>query len=108
MDKIGLIPEIVVRYRSTYFTHITGGYSAGYYSYVWSEVLDADAFEAFQENGLFDQETASPLSGRTSSSGAAPRIRRCSTSASGVGSRASSRCSNGEGGSKRQSLFRQQ
>ena len=58
MDAIGLIPEIVVRYRSTYFTHITGGYSAGYYSYVWSEVLDADAFEAFQETSLFDQATA--------------------------------------------------
>ena len=58
MDKIGLIPEIVVRYRSTYFTHITGGYSAGYYSYIWSEVLDADAFQAFKETSLFDQETA--------------------------------------------------
>jgi peptidyl-dipeptidase Dcp len=58
MDNIGLIPEIVVRYRSTYFNHIIGGYSAGYYSYVWSEVLDADAFAAFQETSLFDQETA--------------------------------------------------
>ena len=58
MDKIGLIPEIVVRYRSTYFGHIIGGYSAGYYSYVWAEVLDADAFEAFKETSLFDQETA--------------------------------------------------
>jgi peptidyl-dipeptidase Dcp len=58
MDNIGLIPEIVVRYRSTYFNHIIGGYSAGYYSYVWSAVLDADAFAAFQETSLFDQETA--------------------------------------------------
>jgi peptidyl-dipeptidase Dcp len=58
MDRIGLIPEIVVRYRSTYFSHIIGGYSAGYYSYVWAEVLDADAFEAFKETSLFDQETA--------------------------------------------------
>jgi peptidyl-dipeptidase Dcp len=58
MDRIGLIPEIVVRYRSPYFSHIIGGYSAGYYSYIWAEVLDADAFEAFKETSLFDQETA--------------------------------------------------
>ena len=62
MKKIGLIPEIVVRYRSPYFSHIfSGGYSAGYYSYIWAEVLDADAFEAFKQKGLFDQKTAQAL-----------------------------------------------
>ncbi len=59
LNKIGLIPEIVVRYRSTYFSHIfSGGYSAGYYSYLWAEVLDSDAFESFKEKGFFNQEVA--------------------------------------------------
>ena len=59
MEKMGLIPEIVVRYRSSYFRHIfAGGYSAGYYSYIWAAILDADAFQAFKETSLFDQETA--------------------------------------------------
>jgi len=59
MAKIGLIPEIIVRYRTPYFAHIfSGGYSSGYYGYQWAEVLDADAFEAFKETSLFDKETA--------------------------------------------------
>ena len=61
MARIGLIPEIVSRYRTTYFTHIFSsaiGYSAGYYSYIWAAVLDSDAFEAFKETSLFDQATA--------------------------------------------------
>jgi peptidyl-dipeptidase Dcp len=61
MDKYGLIPEIKPRYRSTYFQHIwSGGYSAGYYGYIWCEILDSDAFEAFRETGdIFNRAIAS-------------------------------------------------
>lgn len=61
MEQIGLIAEIIPRYRSTYFSHIfSGGYSAGYYVYIWAEVLDSDAFAAFKESGdLFNPELAS-------------------------------------------------
>ena len=58
MKKIGLIPEIEPRYRSTYFLHMIDGYDAGYYVYTWAAVLDNDAFEAFKEKGIFDQATA--------------------------------------------------
>ena len=58
MNQLGLISQIPPRYRATYFNHIIGGYAAGYYSYLWANVLDNDAFEAFKENGIFDQETA--------------------------------------------------
>ena len=59
MADIDLIDEIIPRYRSGYFAHIfAGGYSAGYYSYIWSAVLDADTFQAFKETSLFDTDTA--------------------------------------------------
>ena len=59
-EQMGLVEEIIPRYRSTYFNHIFGGsgYSAGYYSYLWAEVLDKDAFELFKQKGVFDKETA--------------------------------------------------
>jgi peptidyl-dipeptidase Dcp len=58
-NKIGLIPEIISRYRSTYFMHIIEEYDSGYYSYTWAAVLDNDAFEAFKEKGIFNRSVAS-------------------------------------------------
>ncbi len=65
LEEYGLIPEIEPRYRSQYFSHIFAsatGYSAGYYSYLWSEILDADGFDAFrQAEDIFDPEIAARL-----------------------------------------------
>jgi peptidyl-dipeptidase Dcp len=73
MDKIGLIPEFIPRYRSTYFSHtFSGGYSAGYYVYLWAAVLDTDAFNAFKESGdLFNPELAAKFRELLAKSGAA-------------------------------------
>ena len=71
LDKYGLIAEIKPRYRTTYFSHsMGGGYAAGYYSYYWSEMLDADAFQAFKETGdIFNREIAAKFENEILSKG---------------------------------------
>jgi peptidyl-dipeptidase Dcp len=70
MARWGLIPEILPRYRTTYFAHSADEYSAGYYSYTWSAVLDSDAFQAFKEKGdVFDPATAAAFRQLLSRSG---------------------------------------
>ncbi|MBK9083620.1 MAG: M3 family metallopeptidase [Rhizobiales bacterium] len=62
LEKIDMPAEIAMRHRLPHFMHIVGGYAAGYYSYMWSEVMDADAFAAFEETGdVFDRKTARRL-----------------------------------------------
>jgi peptidyl-dipeptidase Dcp len=62
LKRLGMPDEIVMRHRLPHFMHIIGGYAAGYYSYLWSEVMDADAFAAFEEAGdVFDPKTAGKL-----------------------------------------------
>ncbi|MEL7049417.1 MAG: M3 family metallopeptidase, partial [Pseudomonadota bacterium] len=70
LNNLGMPSEIVMRHRLPHFMHIMGGYAAGYYSYMWSEVMDADAFAAFKEAGdIFDPKTAKRLKDHIYSTG---------------------------------------
>jgi peptidyl-dipeptidase Dcp len=70
LAKIGMPAEIVMRHRLPHFNHVMGGYAAGYYSYMWSEVMDADAFAAFEEVGnIFSVKVAKKLKDHIYSAG---------------------------------------
>ena len=70
MDKIGLIDEIIPRYKSPYFAHVWDyGYDSAYYSYLWSEVIEADIFDSFLEKGIFNHENAKELEEKVLSQG---------------------------------------
>ena len=91
--------EIVMRHRPPHFAHVFsgGGYASAYYSYMWSEVLDADAFAAFEETGdIFDPATAKALHDYVYAAGGS-RDPEAPTKPSAAGCRRPTRCSSGAG-----------